>query len=426
MEGQRSEVPRSLRQAALAGAQQPPALARPLLLSSAEPLVVDAMPHGWASDSPARWNVTSQQRKVLERTYRTHPYPVLALREQLGRELSVTPRQVQIWFQNRRQRTRRGGADDDVDDGEVDDASICAVMVAAGLGCTNSSSSASMPNATPHAGSIAPASGVSPSCGSARCTPPARARLATAVSLPLGARALPGGGAELAAFHMPHDAPTYAPADLAHVSHALPQMPPFASLLRAPLVDATPLSGGYGSFVRPFGSRAGRTRGAPVPAFAAGPHGGWHLPSFGLALGLGHACSRGAHGNGTSASAHGARCADGAALTTSACGAHSGARQADLASVANPPASLGASLAMDSEGYRGHASGFGGGGGQCGGHAVLGLGMHMAGMCALAHPMSSATIAALSCADLIVDSDVDGAADAVLVDVEAMADEMPL
>jgi len=89
--------------------------ATPVMATQVEPLQ-------WSVDSPTRWNITPAQRRLLERTYRTHPYPVLSLREQLGRELNVTPRQVQIWFQNRRQRTRKGGPDDgedDEDDGPV-------------------------------------------------------------------------------------------------------------------------------------------------------------------------------------------------------------------------------------------------------------------------------------------------------------------
>lgn len=74
----------------------------------------------WNVEPPTRWNITPAQRRLLERTYKTTPYPVFALREQLGRQLNVTPRQVQIWFQNRRQRSRKGvrEEEDDVDEEE--------------------------------------------------------------------------------------------------------------------------------------------------------------------------------------------------------------------------------------------------------------------------------------------------------------------
>jgi hypothetical protein len=83
----------SMHMATAASAMPMPVMATPVFVANVEPRV---------GDSNSRWAITSTQRKVLERTYRTHPYPVLMLREQLGRDLNVTPRQVQIWFQNRR------------------------------------------------------------------------------------------------------------------------------------------------------------------------------------------------------------------------------------------------------------------------------------------------------------------------------------
>lgn len=83
------------------------------------------------SRTPTRWSLSSQQRRILEHAYRSCPYPVQNMREQLGRDLNVTPRQVQIWFQNRRQRTRREAESEKVDD----EASISAELASAGLGC---------------------------------------------------------------------------------------------------------------------------------------------------------------------------------------------------------------------------------------------------------------------------------------------------
>lgn len=87
----------------------------------AVPIVARQMePISWSIEAPTRWNITPAQRRLLERTYKTHPYPVMSLREQLGRQLGVTPRQIQIWFQNRRQRSRKGTVEE-VDDDEEED-----------------------------------------------------------------------------------------------------------------------------------------------------------------------------------------------------------------------------------------------------------------------------------------------------------------
>jgi len=79
-----------------------------------------AIPEGGedASRMP-RWNIMPETLYVLEDVFRTQPFPPMMMREKLAKTLDVTPRQVQIWFQNRRQRARHtkfkpgaGGMDD--------------------------------------------------------------------------------------------------------------------------------------------------------------------------------------------------------------------------------------------------------------------------------------------------------------------------
>ena len=51
-----------------------------------------------------RFNAASISR--LEHVYRTNPIPSRETREALARELDVSERQVQVWLQNKRQRTK--------------------------------------------------------------------------------------------------------------------------------------------------------------------------------------------------------------------------------------------------------------------------------------------------------------------------------
>jgi len=54
-----------------------------------------------------RWQVSPEQQAQLEKTYTTNRFPTSEARKQLAAVLNATPLQVQVWFQNRRQRERR-------------------------------------------------------------------------------------------------------------------------------------------------------------------------------------------------------------------------------------------------------------------------------------------------------------------------------
>ena len=56
-----------------------------------------------------RWTPTDQQKGILETVFAADSFPSFALRKQLAEQLAIEPRQVQIWFQNRRQRERKEG-----------------------------------------------------------------------------------------------------------------------------------------------------------------------------------------------------------------------------------------------------------------------------------------------------------------------------
>ncbi len=56
--------------------------------------------------SPARWTPNKTDSLLLERVFLLERCPGRDLRQQLAAHLNVTTRQVQVWFQNKRQRTR--------------------------------------------------------------------------------------------------------------------------------------------------------------------------------------------------------------------------------------------------------------------------------------------------------------------------------
>ena len=56
-----------------------------------------------------RWTPTAQDRQTLEEYFALNPFPDLNCRVRIAKELGIESRQVQIWFQNRRQRERSAG-----------------------------------------------------------------------------------------------------------------------------------------------------------------------------------------------------------------------------------------------------------------------------------------------------------------------------
>lgn len=54
-----------------------------------------------------RKRTTEEQMEVLEKAYRYDKMPNQSLRESLAKELGMTPRRVQVWFQNKRAKERR-------------------------------------------------------------------------------------------------------------------------------------------------------------------------------------------------------------------------------------------------------------------------------------------------------------------------------
>lgn len=77
------------------------------------PRQVATSPRGAGGWRPARWALSDAQRCILENSYSSvTAFPDLGSRQLLATQLGVKTRQVEVWFQNRRQRSRKEGVAD--------------------------------------------------------------------------------------------------------------------------------------------------------------------------------------------------------------------------------------------------------------------------------------------------------------------------
>jgi len=68
-----------------------------------------------------RWNITKQVLDLLEEVFQLDKFPTADMRRRLATEFQVSPRQIQFWFQNRRQRERRSSPDGVIEEAEEAD-----------------------------------------------------------------------------------------------------------------------------------------------------------------------------------------------------------------------------------------------------------------------------------------------------------------
>jgi len=69
-----------------------------------------------------RWNISKKALEVLEEIFRLEKFPSAEMRRRLAADFGVAPRQVQFWFQNRRQRERKARADPGAAENELSEA----------------------------------------------------------------------------------------------------------------------------------------------------------------------------------------------------------------------------------------------------------------------------------------------------------------
>ena len=74
-----------------------------------------------------RWTPTETDKALLETIFVADSFPTFSVRKQLAEQLNVDSRQVQIWFQNRRQRerVRQGAAAREAEAAESGDQDDC-------------------------------------------------------------------------------------------------------------------------------------------------------------------------------------------------------------------------------------------------------------------------------------------------------------
>ena len=58
-----------------------------------------------AKGKATRWNIPPHALQLLEKVFQEDKFPSVETRRTLAGDLKVTPRQVQVWFQNKRQRS---------------------------------------------------------------------------------------------------------------------------------------------------------------------------------------------------------------------------------------------------------------------------------------------------------------------------------
>jgi len=63
--------------------------------------------HGGGGGGAPRWHIDASTLAILEHVFSIDQFPNVDVRKQLGADLGVSARQIQVWFQNRRQRERK-------------------------------------------------------------------------------------------------------------------------------------------------------------------------------------------------------------------------------------------------------------------------------------------------------------------------------
>ena len=82
------------------------------------------------SAKPPRWNIKKSHLEVLESAFERDHFPPIDVRHAISEELGVSNRQVQVWFQNRRQRARAVERATEVDEERQEQVSLVPSAIA--------------------------------------------------------------------------------------------------------------------------------------------------------------------------------------------------------------------------------------------------------------------------------------------------------
>ena len=114
-----------------------PISAKPEAPSGRKRSAISPRPRKWSPAAPtARASYRVEQREGLEAAYEVNAYPTRQDREELAEVLSISPRRVQVWFQNKRcratgrqpQRSRPASSPEPEDDVESPSPSFSAFL----------------------------------------------------------------------------------------------------------------------------------------------------------------------------------------------------------------------------------------------------------------------------------------------------------
>lgn len=108
---------------------------------SSESLAPPGDPSRKRKGKTTRWNIPKHALQTLEQIFLQDKFPSVETRKTLATDLKVTPRQVQVWFQNKRQRSQKPLSPADAEPQQMLSTSVSAPHRTRGCPCCAGSAS---------------------------------------------------------------------------------------------------------------------------------------------------------------------------------------------------------------------------------------------------------------------------------------------